>query len=131
MKELFILYSCSYFKFNLTHSEWAIRGRLDHDSNISKVVVKVEGHDDFHIDNEIHENSENASTTSKYPCHYTGAKIFKCDQCDYKNSQLGNLKRHKLRHTGEKPFKCLHCDKAYLSLNGLNYHMKKHSYLKL
>ena len=127
--------------------------------NISKVAVKVECHDDFHIDNGIDENSETGSITSKYSWNYSGAKIFKCDecdyasahraglkahkrkhygdlfqydQCDYKANQLGNLKRHKRIHTGEKPFKCQYCDKAYAAICGLRKHQQKiHSNLTL
>jgi len=51
-----------------------------------------------------------------------GRVLYKCDHCDYKTNNKGNLVRHTRKHTGEKPFKCGLC--YYQS--GQRVHMKTH-----
>ena len=51
-----------------------------------------------------------------------GKKI-KCDICDYKCSQKGNMKTHiSMVHEGKKPFKCHICDYSC----SLKHHIKSH-----
>ncbi|CAL4142205.1 unnamed protein product, partial [Meganyctiphanes norvegica] len=44
---------------------------------------------------------------------HTGAKPFRCSQCDKAFSTNGHLKTHQRTHTGVKPFQCSQCNKAF------------------
>ena len=44
---------------------------------------------------------------------HTGEKSFKCDSCEKKFSQKGNLKRHMLTHTKVKAHECDICKKKF------------------
>ena len=57
---------------------------------------------------------------------HTGEKPFGCTQCDYKCTQLSNLKNHERIHTSDKPYYCCKCDKSFKVLSSLKRHEKNH-----
>ena len=52
--------------------------------------------------------------------------MLKCDQCDYTNDQIKNLRDHKARHHMDKVFNCPRCDKCYALKKDLATHLKYH-----
>ncbi|XP_072911882.1 uncharacterized protein [Hemitrygon akajei] len=52
---------------------------------------------------------------------------YKCSQCYYKSTELGNLNRHIRSHRGEKPFKCTQCDYASTQMVNVKRHLQTHT----
>ena len=57
----------------------------------------------------------------------SGAKEFRCDQCDKELFMKHHLTEHLKTHSGEKPFQCDQCDKAFTLKHNLTSHLKIHS----
>ena len=78
--------------------------------NILKEAVKVEEHDDFHIDNGICENPRDSNTVdpmnlpkkSILKCDNL-AKTFICEQCDYSTCRSDALIQHTLKYHWSGP----------------------------
>ena len=56
-----------------------------------------------------------------------GKKSYSCNQCNYTNDRLSQLKRHMLVHSGEKPFTCTQCDYSAARAPDLKRHVVIHS----
>jgi KRAB domain-containing zinc finger protein len=54
-------------------------------------------------------------------------KSFRCNICEKRFSQFGNLKRHFLTHTGNKPFKCDICGKFFSRSAHVKDHILTHT----
>uniref|UniRef100_A0A1I8NK36 C2H2-type domain-containing protein n=1 Tax=Musca domestica TaxID=7370 RepID=A0A1I8NK36_MUSDO len=50
-----------------------------------------------------------------------------CDICGQKFSQMGNMRRHRIRHTGIKEHKCEECPKEFFTAKELKAHMISHT----
>ncbi|OXT10718.1 hypothetical protein B9K06_26360, partial [Bacillus sp. OG2] len=59
-----------------------------------------------------------------------GVKPYKCEYCDKRFTQGGNLRTHMRLHTGEKPFKCDICSKTFSRKGNLQAHLLTHDSYK-
>ena len=67
------------------------------------------------------------SRLKKYLRTQSGAKEFRCDQCNKEFFMKHHLTEHLKTHSGEKPFQCDQCDKAFTLKHNLTSHLKIHS----
>ncbi|XP_061089280.1 zinc finger protein 724-like [Conger conger] len=57
----------------------------------------------------------------------TGAKLYKCTQCEKCFNTKSCLIRHLRSHTGEKPYRCCQCGKCFSIKSNLNTHQRIHT----
>ena len=58
---------------------------------------------------------------------HSGKKPFKCNQCNYSATNVGNLNRHMRKHTGEKPYICGQCNYCFANVHDLRRHMRSYT----
>ncbi|KAK7584080.1 hypothetical protein V9T40_005043 [Parthenolecanium corni] len=58
-----------------------------------------------------------------------GEKPYKCqwEGCTWSFARSDELTRHYRKHTGAKPFKCQQCDRGFSRSDHLALHMKRHN----
>jgi hypothetical protein len=55
---------------------------------------------------------------------HTGYKPYKCDWCEYRSAQAGNLRIHERRHTGARPYPCPMCDFTAVTSSAVTCHLR-------
>lgn len=72
----------------------------------------------------VHASGHGGNTTLPMQA---GNQDYPCDACNYKSTNIKNLRRHKKRHTGEKPFICTTCRYKSNNRSQLEEHIKSHT----